>query len=386
MDAKVPENIASLLLIDQDSEYTQKFISHVLPEIAVSICHTATNLKEASQYFLEFDYSIVLIDEKLPDLEFQFFATQMKCRDHEPEIICLSDSFDQYRFSDLINAGAKRVFLKEDAFLILLPSEIKKILRHQKANQSRLRILSKLTEANSILEEKNRRLDEFSATLAHDIRGPLGAISMRIEYLLEAYREEFDKKCEDILVKTLHTTDRLTKIVQAMYDYARLGEKATKMFEVDLTTIIREVISDLSFDESLEIQIEITDLPFVWGNPELLRRVFINLLNNAVKYNDKKDIVIQIKYEGTVERTLANFCRISLKDNGPGIDKHELKELFSFFKRGETGKKKSDGLGVGLSVVHRILELHYGRVSVESEIGEGTTFFLELPLETIFFE
>ena len=134
-----------------------------------------------------------------------------------------------------------------------------------------------------------------------------------------------------------------------MYDYAKLGIKATKMFEVDLKSLVNEVVSDLSFEDSLDIRIEITDLPTVWGNPELLRRVFLNLISNAVKYNDKKEIIISIILEGLIDKTLGKFCKISVTDNGKGIDLKDDKNVFNFFQRGKGSDKKFRRIRSGIS-------------------------------------
>lgn len=157
------------------------------------------------------------------------------------------------------------------------------------------------------------------------------------------------------------------------------------MAEVNLATLVEEVVGDLSFDDSLDIKLGIGELPTVWGNSNLLRRLFINLINNAVKYNDKKEIVVNIGVRNVHEKSIARFAEVFVEDNGPGIPKDEIKDVFTMFSRGSAAKPDKDGIGIGLAIVHRIIEIHFGKITVESEVGKGTRFVMLLPLEKIDF-
>jgi signal transduction histidine kinase len=131
----------------------------------------------------------------------------------------------------------------------------------------------------------------------------------------------------------------------------------------------------------LDIKVGIEGLPVVWGNAEMLRRVFFNLLGNAVKYHDKPQIIINIACQQIRARSLGRYCDISVTDNGPGIPAEDCQRVFSMFSRSAANAQGKEGLGVGLAVVQRIVELHYGQVRVESTLGQGTKFVLCLPME-----
>jgi signal transduction histidine kinase len=207
---------------------------------------------------------------------------------------------------------------------------------------------------------------------------------MKLEYILDQYSANLDPKVRQLLERGKQSTMRLTKVVQAMYDFAKLGSQAARMSEVPLKVLINEVVADMSFDESVDIKIGIAEnLPTVWGNPELLRRAFINLIGNAVKYADKRDVIINVGVRSIENRTLAQFCQVYVQDNGAGIEPNELERIFTMFGRGDRFREATEGLGIGLSVVQRIMELHYGSVVVESVVGQGSTFVLSLPMEKI---
>lgn len=281
--------------------------------------------------------------------------------------------------------GGTRVLFEQDITRDEIGRALVQIDRIRKLQEENAKLVAKLTEANQLLEEKNKRLDEFSATVAHDIRGPLGGVVMKLEYLQERYSSQLDERFTTLMSRALGSTQRLTDVVQAMYEFAKLGGEAPNMGNVNLGTLIEEVISDLPVPPELKLEFKIGNIPDVWGNPQLLRRVFNNLFTNAIRYSDKPIIQIEIGSRSVIQRALSEFVEIVVSDNGPGIPKDEQAAIFSFFTRGSNASVKSDGLGIGLAVVKRIIELHYGDVRVESTIGVGTTFVCSLPLKQIEF-
>jgi signal transduction histidine kinase len=154
---------------------------------------------------------------------------------------------------------------------------------------------------------------------------------------------------------------------------------------VALGRLVDEVIADLTFDPNLDIRMGVGDLPEIEANPELLRRVFLNLITNAVKYSDKKTIIINVGTERVYENALGKFCELYVEDNGPGIPAEEHTEIFSMFRRGASSEHEAEGLGIGLSVVQKIVELHFGSISIQSDPSWGTKFLISLPMEKIDF-
>jgi signal transduction histidine kinase len=244
-------------------------------------------------------------------------------------------------------------------------------------------LVARLTEANAMLEEKNKRLDDFSASLAHDIRGPLGGISMKIDYILDTYNGELPERVKELLSRSYSSVHRLTDVVQSMYEYAKLGKQAAEMAKVDLHQLVQDAIADLHFPDELDITINLSPMPEVWGNAGLLRRVIQNLLVNAVKYNNKEKINITIGLNKTFSNTLGEFAEFFVQDNGPGVPESQRSEIFHMFVRGAGDKR--DGLGVGLAIVQRIIELHYGRIWLETPKEGGARFAFVLPLGQIHF-
>lgn len=384
MEASESERREEVLILDSDPAAIERATRSICQQIPNAVITAVSTIEDYQQEVSRERFDVVILDFSLSGRQGLDLIHELKLCDHEPTVLVVSPSPEPRLVSDAYNAGCHRYLMREGPWLDELGPAVRHLLRIRRLEQENSNLLAKLTEANLMLEEKNRRLDDFSATVAHDIRGPLGGISMKLEYILDQYGKSFEPRVVQLLDRGLQATVRLTHVVQAMYDFAKLGSKAAQMREVNLRTLVNEVVTDMSFEETVEIKIGIAEnLPVVWGNPELLRRAFNNLIANAVKYCDKSEVIVNIGLRAVENRTLAQFGQIFVQDNGAGIEPHELENIFTMFGRGAKFKEGKEGLGIGLSVVQRIAELHYGKVDVESVVGQGTTFVLTLPLEKI---
>lgn len=371
----------SLLLIERDPDsqaLAKRNLIEASPELTVEVC---LNLYQAENRLKQRDFDIVVIDCELPPIDAFDFIQQLKLRDREPAVICVTETLDAEMAIKIHNFGVQRVVIRKNEWQTELISSVRHLLRIKRLEQENRIILTQLTEANKLLEEKNRRLDEFCTTLAHDIRGPLAAVSMKLDYILDVHQEELKGRLRDLLGRSMVSIHRLTDVVQAMYEYAKLGAKATKMCPIDLEQLVGEVITDLPLDESLEIDIHVGKLPNICGNPELLRRMFGNLITNGVKYNDAAIKKISITAKDGPDSSLSKLAVIEIADNGRGIAASDQREIFTLFKRGSSPNSQPDnGLGIGLAVVKRIVELHNGLIALESSAERGTVVRLTLPV------
>ncbi len=378
-------NVLRILIVDEEAEELRETLAVMqagFPDATVFGVHSMQDLE--SVLACEETHAMLLC-QRGSFTQILEALQRIRVSDSEPVIAVAAPTASPAEVAELYNGGCDKVLVERDSWRGESVPAFRHLLRLKRVEEENKRLLAKLTEANLMLEEKNRRLDDFSATLAHDIRGPLGGVSMKLEYIFDKYESVLDERAKQLITRALQSTDRLTSIVQSMYDLARLGAKAAKMGEVELSAVVNAAIGDLSFDEKLEIKIGVGELPKVWGNPQLLERVFMNLINNAVKYNDKSPVLINIGVRSFHERSIARFAEVFVQDNGPGIPQDELKDIFTMFSRGSTSSNGAEGTGIGLAVVQRIVELHFGEVRVESVVGQGTTFYLMLPLEKIGF-
>ncbi len=385
MEAPLPKRSEAVLIVDGNQDHLRQSRELIAKHLPEAIVIPVSSLAHCRELVAQQEFDVVVLDHDLSPRSAAELIHELRLKDHEPGVLVVSSSSDPRLMSDIYNSGVHKCIVKEGRWLDELGPSVRHLLRVRRLEDENRRLVSRLTEANMLLQDKNRRLDEFSATVAHDIRGPLGGVSMKLEYMIETYGKALEPRMLDLLTKAFTSTQRLTQIVQSMYSYAKLGAKAARMHEVEMAQLVEEVISDIHFSESLDIKIGIGNLPKVWGNPDLLRRLFINLLTNAVKYNNKPEIIINIGVVQLTDKNLGRFAEMYVEDNGPGIPQDELKNIFSMFARGSTAGADADGAGIGLAVVQRIAELHFGSVRVESEIGRGTKFIVSLPVEKVDF-
>ena len=239
---------------------------------------------------------------------------------------------------------------------------------------------AELREANNRLRELDRLKDEFISTVTHELRTPLTSIRAFSEILLANPDMDVEQRSKflGIIVKE---SERLTRLINQVLDMAKIdsGRIEWRDEEVDLRALIQDAInstSQLFRDKAATLREDLGDRPVVIaGDHDRLTQVIINLLSNAVKFCPEQTGEVTIRL-----RPVANRWRIEVMDNGPGIapDQHRLIfEKFHQVSDSHAGKPK--GTGLGLPISQKIVEHHHGSIWVESEIGQGAAFIVELP-------
>jgi PAS domain S-box-containing protein len=251
--------------------------------------------------------------------------------------------------------------------------ERERLLRSERAARKAADSARQAAEAaRQLAEAANRAKDEFLAMLGHELRNPLHAISLASQLLRSANNLE---KARDIIARQ---GEHMTRLVDDLLDAARVtsGRIPLTRRPLNLAALVSECIGNLRETGQLEHHTVNTDLNEVWinGDSERLSQIIVNLLVNAVKYTPHGGN-IWVRVKGGVEAI------IQVQDNGTGISSELLPHVFDLFARGEFGLQRSPaGLGIGLTLVQRIAELHGGRAEVASDgPGHGSTFTIRLP-------
>ena len=385
MDTHGSERAESILILENDQEQIRRLELMLRDDVPGAALTAVRSLAEYSALPKESEFDVVVVDHDLTEGRGIEFIHELKLRDYDPAVLFVAHSADPSILAAYFNSGCERYILKGDKYLDELGPAVRHAIRLRRLEEQNRKLLAKLTETNKLLDEKNRRLDEFSASVAHDLRGPLAGVVMKLQYLIDDTALQQQPKTHELMKRALGSAERLTDILQGMYSYAKLGAQSARMNELDLTRLVEEVAGDLHFSETLNVKIGIGELPIVWGNSHLLRRALMNLINNGVKYNDKPEIIINIGCEAIEQSGLGRFARIFVEDNGRGVSDDDIPNMFSLFWRGASTVADTEGLGFGLSVVQRVVELHYGKISVTSKLGSFTRFTFTLPVEKIDF-
>ena len=229
----------------------------------------------------------------------------------------------------------------------------------------------KVEERTRELQEAIRDLESFSYSISHDLRAPLRAIDGFSNMLLEDYGESLDAEGKRYLEMVVKNTARMGQLIEDLLAFSRLGRAPMKDEPVDLNALVADIVEDLqTYHPGRDIEWDIQKLPGTHGDPSMLRQVFFNLLNNAVKFTrDRKPARISVSAEGN---------QISVKDNGAGFDMQYVDKIFGVFQRLHRANE-FEGTGVGLAIVERIVNRHGGRIWAEGVPGEGATFHVTMP-------
>ena len=226
----------------------------------------------------------------------------------------------------------------------------------------------------------NQTKTDFLAVVSHDLRTPLNAIMGYAELLMMGIPEPVPPAASERLHRVQTSAKHLLYLLDELLDFARLdsGKETLHVQEIDLNDVVRDVaavIEPLVTKRGLEFGVTLPSHPLrLQTDPDKLRQVLLNLLGNSVKYTDRGRVQLEVS-EGAHG---AAYIRVS--DTGVGIAEHHLTDIFEpFWQVDETQRQREGGTGLGLSVVQRLVRLLGGDVSVESELGRGSTFSVVLP-------
>lgn len=226
------------------------------------------------------------------------------------------------------------------------------------------------------LERANADLRDFAHVAAHDLKEPLRGMRLLIGMLREdaADRLTFDDRTR------LESVDRLAlrmhDLLDAMLRYSRLGRARLRMVHTDLSAVVAEVVHDLRAalaERNARVELPVEGLPSVDCDPELVAQVFSNLILNAIRYNDSAEPVVRVS--GAL---FGGSPVIRVSDNGIGIAPEHFGLIFQMFRRVTARRGGSAGTGAGLAITKRIVESHGGQIWLESEPGQGSTFYFTL--------
>jgi PAS domain S-box-containing protein len=218
----------------------------------------------------------------------------------------------------------------------------------------------------------NKELQEFAYITAHDLKTPLRGIGTLAEWLSTDYADKFDEQGQKHVKLLAERAKRTDKLVDSILQYSSAGQLREEQEQVDLNTVLPEIICEIDPPENIEITLD-NKLPVLMCKKTHIRQVFYNLLSNAVKHMDKEKGQIKV---GCLEEN--GFWKFSVADNGPGIDQKYFKKIFKIFQM-LSPTDETESTGIGLSIAKKIVKMNAGRIWVESKVGEGSTFFFTVP-------
>lgn len=223
------------------------------------------------------------------------------------------------------------------------------------------------------LQLKNKELEQFNYITSHDLQEPLRTVLNYIQYIEEEYREQINDELLTHLQTMNASVSRMGVIVKSLLEYGKIGTDK-EVTETDCNKVVQDVLTDLkSLIIATGAVINYENLPVVYCYQTELRQLFQNLINNAIKFQPKGNIPnIFIGCEKS-----DNYTTFYIKDNGLGIAPENISKIFNIFERVHK-KEEYEGHGIGLANCRKIVEMHRGKISVDSQLGYGSTFIFTI--------
>ncbi len=283
--------------------------------------------------------------------------------------LALGPSAREFSASDLALAGdlADRAAIAIDNALLLAREQAARAELSEKAKE--------LLKLNSDLKNINIELDAFAYVASHDLKEPLRGIHNFAHFLLEDYADKLDPEGVAKLKTLTHLTQRMQKLLDSLLHYSRVGRQDLTMSEVNLQHMVEgatELLQARIQETGTQLRIP-RQLPTAVVDHRSVGEVFMNLISNAIKYNDKPKKWVEVGYTNGRETPV-----FYVKDNGIGIPKQHHDAIFRIFRRLHGRDEYGGGVGAGLTIVKKIVERHGGKIWLDSTPGEGCTFYFTL--------
>ena len=248
---------------------------------------------------------------------------------------------------------------------------------------------AELEQANIELKKLDELRSAFLANMSHELRTPLNSIIGYTDLLIDGVDGKINEEQGKSLTKVQNNAKNLLKLINHILDMSRIesGKMEINLGKVDLQDIIERVVSSLRpliDKKGLTVKIKFgEDLPAVYADPDMVRQIISNLLDNAVKFTSEGYIILSAGTSATDigKNHSPEFIEVSIFDTGTGIKEEDSVELFNMFRPLDlSATRPHGGVGLGLSICKRLVEMQHGNIWVESKFGEGSRFYFTLPV------
>lgn len=409
------------MILIVDDKYENLFSLKTLLQLYAYETDTAASGEEALKKILKNEYSVIILDVQMPDMDGYEVAEAIsglnKTRDI-PIIFLSAVNIDKRFIAKGYDSGGVDYITKPfDNDLLLMKvktfhrlytqrqelKQVEEALRREieirKKSQQQVEQINSLLEfkveertrdlmqLNKDLENRNAELAQYAYLASHDLQEPLRKIITFIKIIEEKYLKDIPEAKTE-MSKVITSSERMRNLINAVLSYSKLS--AVSLFTtVNVNDVVKDALADLELTiKEKQAVIDVTHLPEIEAIPGQMRQMFQNLLSNALKFS-KTGVRPQINicHEAVNEMSLeaapgknGKFSRIHITDNGIGLDESYIDKIFVIFQRLH-GKAQYEGTGIGLAIVKKIVEKHNGIIGVKSREGEGSTFTIVLPVK-----
>jgi two-component system sensor histidine kinase/response regulator len=363
---------ARLLIVD-DEEAQMKALCETLRDNGYeTVGFTSGRASLAALRESKFD--LLLSDLTMPEMD---GITLLRCATElDPDLVgvIMTGQGTVETAVEAMKAGALDFILKPFKLSIVL-SVLSRALALRRLRLENAELQRRFEQRTVEMQKANQDLESFTHSVSHDLRAPLRAIGGFSNILLKDFGPQLPEEAQRLVNVVVSSAAQMTQMIDGLLKFCRLGRQAIRRETVNLTALARQAVENLRRDQKEHrVEVQIADIPNCVGDPSLLNQVFVNLLSNAFKFTSQtKNPLIEV---GCQQKNGENIYFV--RDNGVGFEMQYADKLFGVFQRLHTDEE-FEGHGVGLSIVHRIIERHGGRIWAEAEPDKGATFFFTVP-------
>jgi signal transduction histidine kinase len=334
-------------------------------EVTADVAQTA---KEFGELVRKNSYDVVLADYKLPGWNGMESVEILRKEGLDVPVILVSGALGEQTAVECIKQGAADYILKDH--LARLPASVRRAMRETKLSREH-------RQSQDELARSNRDLEQFAYVASHDLQEPLRMVATYTQLLAERYRGKLDSDADKYIHYAVDGAVRMQKLVQDLLAFSRVGRHGLALENIDCNEVLQVALGNLeaAIQESGAI-IERAQLPVLMADSSQLVQVFQNLIGNAIKFRGSEQPLIRVSAELSGKEWV-----FSVADNGIGIAAEHVESVFVVFRRLHT-RTEYPGNGIGLSICKKIVEQHGGRIWIESQVGNGSTFRFTLPIKT----
>lgn len=390
-----------ILLVDDD-EVDRIAVKRALKKTPLKIELTEADAsKSAIANLVEQSFEIILLDYRLPDCTGLELISQIKQLKIDTPFIVLTGQGDEEIAVEIMKAGASDYLAKSKIDPLSLSKSIKNAIRLYQAEKAVAIANRQLRQTNELLLEKNKELEQkqqqiqlknlelqeaynlksqFLATMSHELRTPMNAIMGFSQLLLRQYPDPLSKTQQDIVERIFNNSQNLLNMINEMLDFSKIEagklELSFQEFDlVQLVTLTVEELRSLAIQQKIDLKTDINlNNQIVYQDKHSIKRILINLISNAIKFTEHGEVQV------TITEINSDLIAIAVEDTGIGIAPENLKAIFQAFRQiDQTFTRKYSGTGLGLAITDSLVKMIGGTISVQSQLGKGSIFEVEIP-------
>lgn len=373
-------------------------------DLAVDLSE-ATDGSTALSILKTTNFDCIFIDYLLPDQDGLTLVKQLQKLDVNAPLIVLTGQGDEQIAVEVMKAGAADYLSKTRLAPATLARTVHSAIRLRRAEQTAVAANRKLQTTNLQLRQQNEELaqqrlqietqnqallkasrlkSEFIATISHELRTPMNAIMGFSQLLLRQYPDPLSEQQLDMVKRIFDNSRNLLGMVNEVLDFSKIEANRLELHpeNFQLSPLVLSTVQELkalALDKNLTLTADIPDTLQtlqLTNDPDCLRRILVNLISNAIKFTETGGITLSLKQPS------AEQVEIAVCDTGIGIPPQQLKTIFEPFCQADQSLTRCHaGTGLGLAITDSLVKAMQGQISVDSQLGEGSTFYVRLPCE-----